>query len=64
MAVFEYRCCECAHRFSLKRAVSEADRPAQCPQCGCRRTVRVQSPFFAPSRFPRPAQSSSVAPRI
>ena len=34
MAVYEYLCTKCQKRFELMRPMSEADRPARCPECG------------------------------
>lgn len=46
MAVYDYRCYECAHEFQLKRSESEADALTQCPQCGCENIEEVIPPFF------------------
>jgi putative FmdB family regulatory protein len=34
MAVYEYLCPSCRHRFDLMRPMSEAEKPAICPKCG------------------------------
>jgi putative FmdB family regulatory protein len=34
MALYEYRCPECTDEFELMRSMSEADAPAECPECG------------------------------
>ena len=34
MAIYEYLCPRCQTEFDLMRPMSEADRPAACPECG------------------------------
>ena len=33
MPIYEYHCTHCEKDFELIRKFSEADQPAQCPQC-------------------------------
>ena len=34
MAVYEYLCPKCRNQFELMRPMSEAEKPARCPNCG------------------------------
>lgn len=34
MPIYEYACADCDIRFDRMRSMSEADDPADCPQCG------------------------------
>lgn len=34
MALYEYRCPGCGNVFELRRPMSEAGSPAECPGCG------------------------------
>jgi putative FmdB family regulatory protein len=34
MPLYEYRCPECGVSFEKLRRMSEADQPAECPNCG------------------------------
>ncbi len=34
MPIYEYWCPQCRREFELTRPMSEADKPATCPQCG------------------------------
>jgi putative FmdB family regulatory protein len=47
--VYEYRCRQCDTRFEARRAMSQADQPAPCPQ-GHDDAVRVLSVFAATGR--------------
>lgn len=33
MPIYEYACGKCDHRFELRRSISSADEPADCPRC-------------------------------
>jgi len=54
--LYEYRCKECDRRFDLRRALAEADAPAQCPD-GHRDAVRLLSAFAAVGRATTPMAS-------
>lgn len=46
MAIYEYRCANCGHEFSLKLSFSEHDRAAiRCPVCGSAEVVQRISAF-------------------
>src|SRR5919205_4684542 len=45
MALYEYKCADCEDRFDLMRPMSEADEPAECPECGSTESRRVISNF-------------------
>ena len=34
MPIYEYSCPKCKTEFELRRPISEADKPAECPKCG------------------------------
>jgi putative FmdB family regulatory protein len=36
MAVYEYLCPKCRKEFELMRPMSEAEKPARCPECGAK----------------------------
>lgn len=58
MAVYEYRCCTCDDLFELRRPMSEANAPADCPS-GHSDTVRLLSVFASAGSQP----AASDAPR-
>src|SRR3712207_9146579 len=45
MALYEYKCAGCEDRFDLMRPMSDADEPAECPECGSEDSRRVISNF-------------------
>src|ERR671911_1541963 len=45
MAHYEYKCAGCEDRFDLMRPMSDADEPAECPECGSTQSRRVISNF-------------------
>lgn len=45
MAVYEYECEACGHRFELRRSMSDSDDEVECPKCGGRKPKRVFSVF-------------------
>ncbi len=45
MPIYEYVCCKCDKHFDLLRPMSQADRPARCPDCQAEDSRR------APTRF-------------
>jgi putative FmdB family regulatory protein len=45
MALYEYKCGGCEEKFDLMRPMSEADEPAQCPECGGDESYRLISNF-------------------
>jgi len=45
MPIYEYTCTECGKRFDTLRAMSEADAPISCPDCGSGETKRALSLF-------------------
>jgi len=45
MPIYEYKCKDCGHRFSLLQSVSASRTGAKCPNCGSARTERVVSRF-------------------
>ncbi|MBY0505417.1 MAG: zinc ribbon domain-containing protein [Bryobacteraceae bacterium] len=49
MPMYEYRCPECDRRFEKLRRMSEAEQPAECPQCASRTAERQLSGFAAVS---------------
>ena len=44
MALYEYRCSDCGDEFEQRRPMSEADSPAECPECG-KEAARLPSVF-------------------
>jgi putative FmdB family regulatory protein len=57
MAVYEYRCRTCDDLFELRRPMSEANAPADCPS-GHSDTVRLLSVFASTS-----AEAASAGPQ-
>ena len=47
MALYEYKCAECEEHFDLMRPMSQADKPARCPECGSEESRRVITNFAA-----------------
>ncbi|HET91717.1 MAG TPA: zinc ribbon domain-containing protein [Chloroflexi bacterium] len=47
MPLYEYRCLDCQTSFDALRAMSDADSPIACPQCGSKNTGRKISLFSA-----------------
>ena len=47
MPLYEYRCLDCESMFDALRAMSAADAPITCPQCGTENTCRAISLFAA-----------------
>jgi putative FmdB family regulatory protein len=47
MPVYEYRCAECGHRFSMIRPMKESDAGCECPLCGAPNARRLISRFTA-----------------
>ncbi len=50
MALYEYRCQNCQHVFSVAQSISEHERSdsnPRCPECDGRNTRRIYSGFFA-----------------
>jgi len=47
MPLYEYKCSDCKTRFDALRAMSKADAPIPCPQCGSMDTHRAISLFSA-----------------
>lgn len=45
MALYEYKCSNCAEQFDLMRPMSAADEPAECPECGGAESRRLISNF-------------------
>ena len=45
MALYEYKCSNCAEQFDLMRPMSAADEPAACPECGVAESRRLISNF-------------------
>ncbi|MCB0973616.1 MAG: zinc ribbon domain-containing protein [Actinobacteria bacterium] len=58
MPVYEYRCRSCGSTFEQRRAMSEANLPAECP-VGHADTVRLLSVFSSTGS----AQAAPTAPR-
>ena len=59
MPIYEYSCVICSNRFDKRRAMSEIDDPAPCPDCGSesRRVFSVFAAFSAGGS----GQSSAVS---
>ena len=59
MPIYEYSCVICSNRFDKRRAMSEIDDPAPCPDCGSesRRVFSVFAAFSADGS----GQSSAVS---
>jgi putative FmdB family regulatory protein len=47
MPLYEYQCSNCEIKFDALRAMSSADAPIACPQCGGENTHRMISLFSA-----------------
>lgn len=50
MAMYEYRCKECEHLFTVTQTISEHEShkgKPKCPECGSKKTERLWSGFFA-----------------
>lgn len=47
MALYEYKCADCEDRFDVMRSMSEADEPAECPECGSSASMRVVTSFVS-----------------
>ena len=47
MPMYEYRCPDCDSRFEKLRRMSEAEQPAECPQCASKAASRQLSGFAA-----------------
>lgn len=47
MPLYEYVCQDCESRFDALRAMSDADAPIPCPDCGSERVRRAISLFCA-----------------
>lgn len=45
MPIYEYTCQDCAHIFSKRRSMSDADAPIACPECGRDNAKRALSLF-------------------
>ncbi len=45
MALYEYKCGDCAEMFDLMRSMESADDPADCPSCGASESRRLVSSF-------------------
>lgn len=45
MALYEYKCADCAEKFDAMRPMVEADEPAHCPECGSMESRRLISSF-------------------
>ena len=45
MPIYEYTCQACAHTFSKRRAMRDADAPVDCPECGRDHAKRALSLF-------------------
>ena len=56
MALYEYKCAGCEDRFDLMRPMSDADEPAECPECGSTQSRRVISNFASITPAPRPCR--------
>jgi putative FmdB family regulatory protein len=46
MAVYEYECTECKHKFIKIFKISEKDTPVECPQCEAPAEMQVSSSTF------------------
>ena len=66
MALYEYKCATCEDRFDLMRPMSDADEPAECPECGSTvfytlgsrpDVVAIPVGAFADTEFPPPTVS-------
>lgn len=49
MPVYEFKCRDCHHKFTLVLRLSEAEKRehAQCPKCSSKNVQRIITPFFA-----------------
>ena len=47
MPLYEYQCSDCEMHFDALRAMSDADAPIFCPECGCDNARRMISLFSA-----------------
>lgn len=48
MPLYEYRCRECDHTFSLRMRIEEHEKKRpKCPECGSRKLQQVYGSFFA-----------------
>lgn len=47
MAIYEYQCEDCGIAFQARRAMSDADAPIACPDCGGFHAKRGLSMFFS-----------------
>jgi putative FmdB family regulatory protein len=59
MAVYEYECTVCEHRFDLRRGMTDDAPDPACPACGSSRARRVFS-IFATAGSSAVAGSSGV----
>jgi putative FmdB family regulatory protein len=49
MPLYEYVCLECGNKFDALRSIKDADEPIACTRCGCEKSTRQVSLFFASS---------------
>lgn len=40
MPFYEYSCTKCGVKFDLMRSIADRDKPADCPECGAKKTRR------------------------
>ena len=50
MPLYEYNCADCGIKFEKLRAMSKADAPVACSNCGSNATARAISLFSAISK--------------
>ncbi len=64
MPFYAFQCKQCAHEFTLKRAFSEMEDPAPCPECQSPETQRQISLFYATNTGGTTAAASSPKTKI
>ena len=64
MPWYDFTCGKCENEFTLRRAMSEMDDPAPCPQCGNLETKRRIGIFYATNTGSSTAAASSPKTNI
>jgi len=60
MPIYEFRCAECSHRFTVLRPMSQSDAECACPNCGAPGARRLISSFAAIGASPGGADCGPV----
>jgi putative FmdB family regulatory protein len=45
MAIYQYECEKCGHKFEVQRKIGETDKELKCPKCGAEHPQRDYSGF-------------------